>query len=149
MDHADSSLAGSTQPLHGSVAGTDAGPGENYAMNAHPTSTAILWEMWERFSPFLDELVSRSDRERASKIVATLFANFLLDNIDLVRPLEDSFKDIEHVPFDPILRELERRAQHFPGSECAESVGAPFCSTVGITSELARTQQQQNSKGQS
>src|ERR1700675_2162731 len=41
VDHADSSLAGSTEPLHHSMAGTDAGPGENYAMNAHPTSTEM------------------------------------------------------------------------------------------------------------
>ena len=39
MDHADPSLAGSTQPLHDSVAGTDAGPGESCAMNAQPPST--------------------------------------------------------------------------------------------------------------
>jgi hypothetical protein len=38
---ADSSLARGAEPLHDSVAGTDAGPGENYAMNAHPTSTEM------------------------------------------------------------------------------------------------------------
>ena len=43
MDHADPSLAGSPEPLHDSLAGTDAGPGENYAMNAHPTSTEMSW----------------------------------------------------------------------------------------------------------
>ncbi len=41
VDHADPSLAGSPEPLHESVAGTDAGPGENYAMNAYPTSTEM------------------------------------------------------------------------------------------------------------
>src|SRR5712692_2874177 len=41
VDDADSSLAGSLEPLHHSVAGTDAGPGKNYAMNAHPTSTEM------------------------------------------------------------------------------------------------------------
>jgi hypothetical protein len=41
VDHADSSLARSTEPLHDSVAGTDAGPGENSAMNLHPTSTEM------------------------------------------------------------------------------------------------------------
>src|ERR1700747_2821412 len=40
-DHADTSRAGSTQSLHDSVAGADAGPGENYAMNAHSTSTEM------------------------------------------------------------------------------------------------------------
>src|SRR5262245_49698770 len=43
MDHADPPLAGSPEPLHDSVAGTDAGPGENYAMNPHPTSTEMSW----------------------------------------------------------------------------------------------------------
>ena len=41
VDHADPSLAGSPEPLHDSVAGTDAGPGESYAMNAHPASTEM------------------------------------------------------------------------------------------------------------
>jgi hypothetical protein len=76
----------------------------------------ILWELWKRFSPSLDEVVSHSDKEQATQIVATFFANFLLDNVDLVRQLEDSFRDMDHVPLDPILSELERRAQHFPGN---------------------------------
>ena len=36
VDHADSSLAGSLEPLHDSVAGTDAGPGEGGVMNRTP-----------------------------------------------------------------------------------------------------------------
>ena len=56
-------------------------------------------------------MVSHSDKEHASEVVATFFANFLLDNIDLVRQLEDAFRDLQHVPLDPILSELERRAQ--------------------------------------
>src|SRR5215813_2170332 len=43
MDHADPPLAGSPEPLHDSVAGTDAGPGEKYAMNPHLTSTEKGW----------------------------------------------------------------------------------------------------------
>jgi hypothetical protein len=71
----------------------------------------ILWELWKRFSPSLDEIVSHSDKEQATHIVATFFANFLLDNVDLVRQLEDAFKDMQHIPLDPILTELEQRAQ--------------------------------------
>ena len=71
----------------------------------------ILWEIWERYSPSLDRIIADSDKEQASEIVATFFANFLLDNIDLVRQLEDAFRDPQHVPKDPILSELERRAQ--------------------------------------
>jgi hypothetical protein len=41
VDHADPSLARSPQPLHDSVAGTDAGPREDYAMNGHPASTGM------------------------------------------------------------------------------------------------------------
>jgi hypothetical protein len=58
--------------------------------------------------------VSHKDKEQATHIVATFYANFLLDNIDLVRQLEDSFRDMQHVPMDPILSELEQRAQRFP-----------------------------------
>jgi hypothetical protein len=91
---------------------------------AKQAARQILWEIWKRFSS-LGEVVSRSDKEQATQIVATFFGNFLLDNIDLVRQLEDSFRDmqhvplnpnIQHVPLDPILTELERRAQQFPFS---------------------------------
>jgi hypothetical protein len=57
-------------------------------------------------------MVSRAEKEQATEIVAKFFSNYLLDNIDLVRQLEDAFKDAQHVPLDPILSELERRAQH-------------------------------------
>ena len=41
MDHADSSLAGSIEPLHDSVAGTDAGPGESFAMTTWNATTSM------------------------------------------------------------------------------------------------------------
>ncbi len=74
---------------------------------------AVTWMIWKRFSPSLDQIVSHTEKEQATEIVATFYANFLLDNIDLVRQLEDAFKDVQHVPLDPILSELERRAQHW------------------------------------
>src|ERR1700745_1080982 len=43
MDHADPPLAGSLEPLHASLAGTDAGLGEKYTMNAHRSSTEMGW----------------------------------------------------------------------------------------------------------
>src|ERR1700757_3937568 len=43
MDHADPPPAGSLEPLHDSLAGTDAGLGEKYTMNAHRTSTEMGW----------------------------------------------------------------------------------------------------------
>lgn len=75
----------------------------------------ILWELWKRFSPSLDEVVAHSDKEEAAHIVATFFANFLLDNVDLVRQLEEAFRDRQHVPLDSILSELERKAQSWSG----------------------------------
>src|SRR5271169_1428015 len=41
VDHADSSLARSAEPLHDSVAGTDAGPGESCAMTTRNASTSM------------------------------------------------------------------------------------------------------------
>ena len=97
------------------------GPGEeipNPEREAKGKARQVLWEIWKRFSPSLDKIVSHCEKEEATKIVATFYANFLLDNIDLVRQLEDAFRDVQHVPLDPILSELERRAQSFfPGSE--------------------------------
>lgn len=71
----------------------------------------ILWELWKRFSPSLDEIVSHSDKEQATHLVATFFANFLLDNMDLVRQLEDAFREPQRIPLEPILSELERKTQ--------------------------------------
>ena len=87
----------------------------NPERKAKQQARQVLWEMWKRFAPSLDKVVSHSDKERASKIVATFYANFLLDNIDLVRQLEDSFKEPQSIPMDPILSELEQRAQRWPG----------------------------------
>jgi 8-oxo-dGTP pyrophosphatase MutT (NUDIX family) len=86
-------------------------PSMNPERKAENQARQILWEMWKRFSPSLDEIVSHSDKEHAAQVVATFFANFLLDNIDLVRQLEAAFKEPQSIPLDPILSELERRAQ--------------------------------------
>jgi hypothetical protein len=79
----------------------------------------ILWELWKRFSPSLDEIVSHRDKEQASELVATFFGDFLIDNFDLVRQVEDSLAGRGGAghgdsPMDP-LDELERRAQGGPG----------------------------------
>jgi hypothetical protein len=83
----------------------------NTEREAKAQARQVLWEIWKRFSPSLDEVLSHNDKEQASQLVATFFANFLLDNIDLVRQLESAFRDPRVVPLDPILSELERRAQ--------------------------------------
>ena len=92
-----------------------AGQVPNPEREAKQLARQVLWGMWKRFAPSLDKVVSHSDKEQASEIVAMFFANFLLDNIDLVRQLEDSFKEPQSIPMDPILSELERRAQDWPG----------------------------------
>ena len=51
----------------------------------------LVWHIWKRCAPSLDQVLSRSDKELASEVVATFFADFLMDNIDLVRQLEASF----------------------------------------------------------
>jgi hypothetical protein len=63
----------------------------------------------------LDDPESLTRHDIPAHIVATFFANFLLDNIDLVRQLEDEFRDLQHVPLDPILSELEWTAQSWSG----------------------------------
>jgi hypothetical protein len=72
----------------------------------------VLWYLWKRFSPF-GQILSKKDvpAQVVTEMAATSFAEFLLDNIDLVRQLEDAFMDPQHIPSDPILSELERRAQ--------------------------------------
>src|SRR5215469_10592590 len=73
----------------------------------------VLWDIWKRFSPSLDQVLSHSDKEHACRLVATFFANFLLDNIDLVQQLEAGFREPQSIPLDPILSELELRARRW------------------------------------
>ena len=65
------------------------------------------------FRPAWTKWCLTATKSRLATSSPTFFANFLLDNVDLVRQLEDSFRDLEHVPLDPILSELERRAQRW------------------------------------
>jgi hypothetical protein len=87
-------------------------PSQDPERQAKRRTRQLTWSIWKRFSPSL-KIVSHIEKEQATEIVATFFANFLLDNIDLVRQLEDAFRDMQHVPLDPILSELERKAQHW------------------------------------
>ena len=82
--------------------------------HAKRETRAVTWMIWKRFSPSLDQIVSNSEKEQATEIVARFYANFLLDNIDLVRQLEDAFRKPRSIPLDPILSELERKAQTWP-----------------------------------
>lgn len=57
-------------------------------------------------------MISHSNKEQASEIVATLFADYLLDNMDLVQQLESSCTTEKGswAGLD-LLAGLERRAQ--------------------------------------
>lgn len=72
----------------------------------------LAWEIWQRFSPSLDQLLAHSDKEQAAHIVATFFADFLMDNMDLVSQVEAGYRAGNGGGGLPVLMELERRAQH-------------------------------------
>jgi hypothetical protein len=81
-------------------------PGEDPNIVARREARQLLWEIWSRFTK-LSELLPRL----GCSAVAGLFADFLLDNIDLVRQLECSFRDGKGSDGVDLLTELERRAQ--------------------------------------
>jgi hypothetical protein len=69
----------------------------------------LLWEIWNRFVD-LNEL-SYDGKEPSSHLVAILFADFVIDNIDLVHQLEASFMAGYGWGSLDLLIELERKAQ--------------------------------------
>jgi hypothetical protein len=71
----------------------------------------LLWMIFKRFSPILDLVTSHNDGENAAHNAAVLFADFLMDNIDLVRQIEASFSAGTGGGRLDLLTELERRAQ--------------------------------------
>jgi hypothetical protein len=82
-------------------------PGQDPDTLAKRQTRQLVWGIWSRFSNSSD-LLSHLDKEQ----VAALFADFLMDNIDLVRQVESSFRaGTGGGPVD-LLAELERRAQH-------------------------------------
>jgi len=85
--------------------------GQDSDTTAKRQARELAWDIWKRFAPSLDEVVSHSDKEQGSEIVATFFADFLMDNIDLVRGVETGFKAGNGVGRLPVLMELEWRAQ--------------------------------------
>jgi hypothetical protein len=88
-----------------------AGQVPNPEREAKRKTRQVVWNIWKRFAPSLDQVLAHSDKEHASEVVATIFADFLIDNIDLVRQVEDSFRGhAGDSKLDPMI-ELERRAQ--------------------------------------
>jgi len=69
----------------------------------------LVWEIWSRFVD-LNEL-SYDGKEPSSHLVAIRFADFLLDNIDLLRQLEASFRAGKWGTPLELWYELERKAQ--------------------------------------
>ena len=60
------------------------GPSPKPGTRSEAQARELVWAVWKRFSPSLDRVIADSDKEQASEIVATFFADFLLDNIELV-----------------------------------------------------------------
>jgi hypothetical protein len=69
----------------------------------------LLWEIWSRFAPSLDQPLSHRDREQASHLVAVMFADFVIDNMDLVSQVEAGFRAGNGGDLAALM-ELERRA---------------------------------------
>ena len=78
---------------------------------AEHQARAVLWMIFKRFSPILD-LTSSPNQESSANSAALFFADFLLDNIELVRKLEEEFKNRQFGYID-LLKELEQRAQNW------------------------------------
>ena len=65
----------------------------------------LLWDVWSRYNNFNQILPDNKDT------VAIMFADFVIDNIDLARELTSRSSDREGADPVAILTELERRAQ--------------------------------------
>lgn len=73
-------------------------------------SLTVLWDVWSKYfsiRQFWDE----GNQETFAHLVATVFADFVIDNIDLARELASVLTGGEGTPPSAILTELERRAQ--------------------------------------
>lgn len=70
----------------------------------------LVWNVWRRCGPSLEQVLSNRNPEHSSEVVSILFSNFLLDNSDVIRQIEDSFRAGTALALN-ILDELERRAQ--------------------------------------
>jgi len=86
-----------------SIAGPDVDPDKK----ARHEARQLLWMIWERCC-FLAPLVK--DNAETS---ATLFADLVMENIDLLRQVEDIFKKTEGGGRLEVLMELERKAQEW------------------------------------
>ena len=82
-------------------------PGQDPDTLAKRQARELVWDIWKRFSN-VDELLSH---QVASNVVAALFADFLMDNIDRVRQVEASFRAGTGGGPLELLAELERKAK--------------------------------------
>ena len=74
----------------------------------------LVWDIWSRFRLPSDDFLSRLGPETASNVVATQFADFVIDNIDLFRRVEASFRAGNFGGGVDLLIELEGKAQDRP-----------------------------------
>lgn len=73
----------------------------------------VLWMIFRRFSPIIDSLIPHGDAEGVAHNAAVSFADYLSDNNELVRKVEDWFRTHEGNGIDT-LKELEQRARRWP-----------------------------------
>lgn len=86
----------------------DDNPNSDPDKHARHQARQLLWIIWERccgLAPLVKDNIQAT---------ATLFADFVLDNMDLLRQVEEGFKNNEGSGGLPVLLELEQRAQRFP-----------------------------------
>ena len=59
----------------------------------------------------MDDVIFSGDKEFAARVAGIMFADFVIDNIDLFRQVEAGFKAGDGSGGLPVLMELEQRAQ--------------------------------------
>jgi hypothetical protein len=88
-------------------------------ITAKDSTRQLLWMIWERCSGWAD----LKDRPEA---LAGIFADYLIENLDLVREVETSFKTTQFGPSMEVLQQLEQRAvpkwfrERFPSNNPSE-----------------------------
>ena len=71
----------------------------------------VLWDAWDKYNHFQ---LSEQHKETDAKFVAMLFADFVINNIDLAQQLIAAFSG-GGIPSFTLLTELERKSKSFFG----------------------------------
>jgi len=87
-----------------------AGYSQDPETEAKRRARELLWMIWERFD--CHGLIPLYASTEVPENVAGLFADFLIDNIDLFHEVEASFRTVGH-PTTELLVEVEKRAERW------------------------------------